>query len=52
MATTKKPIAQESAKTETITQDVNMVNEIEVNEPTQIVDDKKYAKMILNLLGK
>ena len=44
MATTKKPIAQESAKTETIMQDVNMVNEIEVNEPTQIVDDKKYAK--------
>lgn len=44
MATTKKPIAQESAKTETTMQDVDMVNEIEVNEPTLVVDDKKYAK--------
>jgi len=40
----KKQIAPQSAKSQTITQDVDMVNEIEVNEPTQVVDEKKYAK--------
>jgi hypothetical protein len=44
MTTTKKQTAQPSAKAETITQDVDMVNEIEVNEPTQVVDEKKHAK--------
>jgi hypothetical protein len=44
MAIAKKQNAPISAKPETTVQDVDMVNEIEVNEPTQVVDDKKYAK--------
>ena len=44
MAIAKKQSAPISAKSETIVQDVDMVNEIEVNEPTQVVDEKKYAK--------
>ena len=40
----KKQTAPQSVKSQTITQDVDMVNEIEVNEPTQVVDEKKYAK--------
>jgi hypothetical protein len=40
----KKQTAPQGAKSQTITQDVDMVNEIEVNEPTQVVDEKKYAK--------
>ena len=43
MATTKKQIAQPSAKVETATQYVDMVNEIEVNEPVQVVDKKAHA---------
>ena len=44
MAIAKKQNAPISAKPETTVQDVDMVNEIEVNEPTQVVDDKKHAK--------
>ena len=44
MTQIKKPIARTSVKTETIKQDVDMVNEIEVSEPTQIVDEKKIIK--------
>jgi hypothetical protein len=44
MAIAKKQSAPISAKSQTTTQDVDMVNEIEVNEPTQVVDEKKYAK--------
>jgi len=40
----KKQTAPISAKSQTTTQDVDMVNEIEVNEPTQVFDEKKYAK--------
>jgi hypothetical protein len=43
MATTKKQIAQPSAKLETATQYVDMVNEIEVNEPVEVVDKKVHA---------
>ena len=39
--TIKKPIAQTSAKLETTTKEVNMVNEIEVNEPTKVVTTQK-----------
>ena len=43
MATTKKQIAQPSAKLETATQYVDMVNEIEVNEPVEVADKKVHA---------
>lgn len=43
MATTKKQIAQPSAKLETATQYVDMVNEIEVNEPVEVADKKVNA---------
>jgi hypothetical protein len=44
MATTKKQTAQPSAKLETTTHEVDMVNEIEVNEHVEVVDKKEYAK--------
>jgi len=37
----KKQVAQPSAKLATATQDVDMVNEIEVNEPTEVVTKQK-----------
>ena len=43
MATTKKQTAQPSAKLETATQYVDMVNEIEVNEPVEVADKKVNA---------
>lgn len=45
MAIAKKTPAQNSAKAETITQDVDMVNEIEVNEPVEVVTEKKYTQV-------
>lgn len=45
MAIAKKQTAQTSAKSQTTAQDVDMVNEIEVNEPTQVVDEKKYTQV-------
>ena len=44
MATAKKQTAPSSAKLPVTVQDVDMVNEIEVNEPTPVIDEKKYAK--------
>jgi len=44
MAIAKKQSAQLSAKSETTVQDVDMVNEIEVNEPTKVVIEKKYTQ--------
>lgn len=44
MATAKKQTAPSSAKLPVTVQDVDMVNEIEVNEPTPVTDEKKYAK--------
>jgi hypothetical protein len=44
MAIAKKQNAPISAKSQTTTQDVDMVNEIEVNEPTQAVVEKKYIQ--------
>lgn len=43
MAIAKKQPAQSSAKVETMIQDVDMVNEIEVNEPVEVVTKLKYA---------
>lgn len=43
MAIAKKQPAQSSAKVETTIQDVDMVNEIEVNEPVEVVTKLKYA---------
>jgi len=43
MTTTKKQTAQPSAKLETATQYVDMVNEIEVNEPVEVADKKVHA---------
>jgi len=40
----KKQTAPTSAKSQTTTKDVDMVNEIEVNEPTQVVIEKKYTQ--------
>jgi hypothetical protein len=44
MAIAKKQTAPSSAKSQVTVQDVDMVNEIEVNEPTLVIDEKKYAK--------
>ena len=44
MAIAKKQTAPSSAKSQVTVQDVDMVNEIEVNEPTLAIDEKKYAK--------
>lgn len=43
MAIAKKQPAQSSAKLEATIQDVDMVNEIEVNEPVEVVTKLKYA---------
>ncbi len=43
MAIAKKQPAQSSAKVETMIQDVDMVNEIEVNEPVEVVTKLKHA---------
>lgn len=43
MAIAKKQPAQSSAKVEATIQDVDMVNEIEVNEPVEVVTKLKYA---------
>ncbi len=45
MAIAKKQIAQPSAKLETTIQDVDMVNEIEVNEPVEVVTKLKDTQV-------
>lgn len=48
MAQAKKQVARPSAKLETTTQDVDMVNEIEVNEPTEVVTKQKNIQKEFN----
>jgi hypothetical protein len=45
MAIAKKQVAQPSAKLETTIQDVDMVNEIEVNEPVEVVTKLKDTQV-------